>query len=140
MLNTTINKIVMILTSKILMVKPNNFRSNEETIINNFFQKNSLGISNSVLNKIAIKEFNQFVRKLEENEIEVKVIEGSRTLNNPDEIFPNNWIVFDQNMIGIFPMFAKNRRTEVNYDLIKKINSNNNYKLSNFTLMSTNSV
>ena len=123
----------MILTSKILMVKPNNFRSNEETIVNNFFQKNSLGISNGVLNKIAIKEFNQFVRKLEDNEIEVVVIGGSRTLNNPDEIFPNNWIVFDQNKIGIFPMFAKNRRTEVNYGLIKKINSNNNYKIYDYT-------
>lgn len=133
MLNTTINKILMILTSKVLMVKPNNFRSNEETIVNNFFQKKSLGISNSVLNKIAIKEFNQFVRKLEDNEIEVVVIGGSRTLNNPDEIFPNNWIVFDQNKIGIFPMFAKNRRTEVNYDLIKKINSNNNYKIYDYT-------
>ncbi len=133
MLNTTINKIVMILTSKILMVKPNNFRSNEETIVNNFFQVNSLEIPNSVLNKIAIKEFNQFVRKLEENEIEVEVVEGSRTMNNPDEIFPNNWIVFDQNKIGIFPMFAKNRRTEVNYDLINKINSNNDYKIYDYT-------
>ena len=133
MLNTTINKIVMILTSKILMVKPNNFRSNEETIVNNFFQENSLEIPNSVLNKIAIKEFNQFVRKLEENEIEVEVIEGSRTMNNPDEIFPNNWIVFDQNKVGIFPMFAKNRRTEVNYDLINKINSNNDYKIYDYT-------
>ena len=133
MLNTTINKIVMILTSKILMVKPNNFRSNEETIVNNFFQENSLEIPNSVLNKIAIKEFNQFVRKLEEHKIEVEVIEGSRTLNNPDEIFPNNWIVFDQNKIGIFPMFAKNRRTEVNYDLINKINSNNDYKIYDYT-------
>ncbi len=133
MLNTTINKIVMILTSKILMVKPNNFRSNEETIVNNFFQENSLEIPNSVLNKIAIKEFNQFVKKLEENKIEVEVIEGSRTMNNPDEIFPNNWIVFDQNKIGIFPMFAKNRRTEVNYDLINKINSNNDYKIYDYT-------
>ena len=133
MLNTTINKILMILTSKILMVKPNNFRSNEETIVNNFFQENSLEIPNSVLNKIAIKEFNQFVRKLEENEIEVEVVEGSRTMNNPDEIFPNNWIVFDQNKIGIFPMFAKNRRTEVNYDLINKINSNNDYKIYDYT-------
>ena len=123
----------MILTSKILMVKPNNFRSNEETMVNNFFQENSLEIPNSVLNKIAIKEFNQFVRKLEENEIEVEVIKGSRTLNNPDEIFPNNWIVFDQNKIGVFPMFAKNRRTEVNYDLIKKINSNNDYKIYDYT-------
>ena len=67
MLNTTIIKIVMILTSKILMVKPNNFRSNEETIVNNFFQENSHGISDRLLNKIAKKEFNQFVRKLKEH-------------------------------------------------------------------------
>ena len=133
MLNTTINKIEMILTSKILMVKPNNFRSNEETIVNNFFQENSLEIPNSVLNKIAIKEFNQFVKKLDENKIEVEVVEGSRTMNNPDEIFPNNWIVFDQNKVGIFPMFAKNRRTEVNYDLINKINSNNDYIIYDYT-------
>ncbi len=123
----------MILTSKILMVKPNNFRSNEETIVNNFFQEKSLLISNSVLNKIARKEFSQFVRKLEEHKIEVEVIEGSKTLNNPDEIFPNNWIVLDQNKIGIFPMFAKNRRSEVNYDLIKKINSNGDYKIYDYT-------
>ena len=133
MLNTTINKIEMILTSKILMVRPNNFRFNEETMVNNFFQENSLEIPNSVLNKIAIKEFNQFVKKLDENKIEVEVVEGSRTMNNPDEIFPNNWIVFDQNKIGIFPMFAKNRRTEVNYDLINKINSNNDYKIYDYT-------
>ena len=123
----------MMLTSKILMVKPNNFRSNEETIVNNFFQEDSLEIPNSVLNKIAIKEFNQFVKKLDENKIEVEVVEGSRTMNNPDEIFPNNWIVFDQNKVGIFPMFAKNRRTEVNYDLINKINSNNDYKIYDYT-------
>ena len=133
MFNTTLNKNKMILTSKILMVKPNNFRSNEETIVNNFFQEKSLLISNSVLNKIAIKEFSQFVRKLEEHKIEVEVIEGSKTQNNPDEIFPNNWIVFDQNKIGIFPMFAKNRRSEVNYDLIKKINSNCDYKIYDYT-------
>ena len=124
---------MMILTNKILMVKPKNFRSNEETIVNNFFQKNSLGISNSVLNKIAIREFNQFVRKLKEHKIEVEVIEGSRTHNNPDEIFPNNWIVFDKNKIRIFPMFAKNRRTEVNYALIKKINNNSDYKIYDYT-------
>jgi len=133
MLNTTLNKTKMILTSKILMVKPNNFRSNEETIVNNFFQEKSLFISNSVLNKIARKEFSQFVRKLEEHKIEVEVIEGSKTLNNPDEIFPNNWIVLDQNKIGIFPMFAKNRRSEVNHDLIKKINSNSDYKIYDYT-------
>ena len=34
------------------MVKPNNFRSNEETLVNNFFQENSLEIPNNVLNKI----------------------------------------------------------------------------------------
>ena len=80
MLNTTIDKIVMILTSKILMVKPNNFRSNEETIVNNFFQRNSLGISNSVLNKIAIKEFHRFVKKLEEHkEIINKLLRDNKT-------------------------------------------------------------
>ena len=29
----------MILTNKIMMVRPNTFRSNEETLKNNFFQK-----------------------------------------------------------------------------------------------------
>ena len=133
MLNTTISKIVMILTSKILMVKPNNFRSNKETIVNNFFQEKSHGISDSLLNKIAKKEFYEFVKKLKEHKIEVEVIEGSKTHDNPDEIFPNNWIVFDQNKIGIFPMFAKNRRTEVNYALIKKINNNSDYKIYDYT-------
>ena len=115
------------------MVKPNNFRSNEETIVNNFFQENNIEIPNSVINKKARKEFIEFVRNLRKQRIDVDVIEGSKIKNNPDEVFPNNWIVFDQNKIGVFPMFAKNRRSEVNYKFIKRINNNNNYKIYDYT-------
>lgn len=123
----------MNLTDKILMVRPNTFRSNEQTIINNYFQKANLKIDNKdVLNK-ALKEFDALTSVISKNNIEITVVEGSKLHDNPDEIFPNNWIVFDNNKIGVFPMNALNRRTEINYDLINKITKKNNYKIFDYS-------
>ena len=123
----------MNLTNKILMVRPNTFRSNEQTSINNYFQKgNSKNDDKDVLTK-ALKEFDDLTSVISKNKIEITVVEGSKLYDNPDEIFPNNWIVFDNNKIGIFPMNALNRRTEINYDLINKINKKNKYKIIDYS-------
>lgn len=123
----------MNLTDKILMVRPNTFRSNEQTIINNYFQKNNSKIDNKDVLSKALKEFDDLINIISKNKIEITVVEGNKLNDNPDEIFPNNWIVFENNKIGIFSMNALNRRTEINYDLIKKINKKNNYKIFDYS-------
>jgi len=123
----------MNLTDKILMVRPNTFRSNEQTMINNYFQKgNSKNDDKDILTK-ALKEFDDLTSVISKNNIEITIVEGSKLFDNPDEIFPNNWIVFDDSKIGIFPMNALNRRTEINYDLINKINKKNKYKIIDYS-------
>jgi hypothetical protein len=123
----------MNLTDKILMVRPNTFRSNEQTMINNYFQKgNSKNNDKDVLTK-ALREFDDLTSVIYKNNIEITVVKGSKIYDNPDEIFPNNWLVFDNNKIGIFPMNALNRRTEINYDLINSINKKNNYKIFDYS-------
>ncbi len=123
----------MNLTDKILMVRPNTFRSNEQTIINNYFQKADSKIDDKDVFTKALKEFDDLTSIILKNNIEITVVDGSKLYDNPDEIFPNNWIVFDNNKIGIFPMNALNRRTEINYDLINKINKKNKYKIIDYS-------
>ena len=41
------------------------------------------------------------------------VVEDTKDFDTPDSIFPNNWISFHENgTIGLYPMFAENRRLE----------------------------
>ena len=97
----------MILTNKIMMVRPNTFRSNEETLKNNFFQKKFSKSEQKNLKIKVLKEFDNLVYILEKNNIDVSINQGSLIHENPDEIFSNNWIIFDNKKIGIFSMFAK---------------------------------
>ena len=46
------------------------------------------------------------------------MIEGTDT---PDSIFPNNWISFHETgTVGMYPMFAKNRRLERREDILDR--------------------
>jgi len=51
-------------TNTILMVRPTNFRMNEQTAVNNYYQKEIVGISQENLQKKAQHEFDAFVEKL----------------------------------------------------------------------------
>jgi len=92
------------------MVRPARFFFNEETALDNKFQRRA--ISNDVSAR-ALVEFENFVALLEESGVEVTVIEDSSTPSTPDSIFPNNW--FSTHPTGelvLYPMFAQNRRVE----------------------------
>ena len=93
------------------MIRPINFGYNEETANDNHYQiKNSI-IKNS--NDSAQKEFDNMVKNLKQNGISVHVFQDDDINYTPDSIFPNNWISFHENGdIGLYPMFAKNRRLE----------------------------
>ncbi len=99
-------------TNNLLMIKPVNFGFNDETALNNAFQIKDTNINYNVQEK-ALNEFNNYVKKLEENGINVTVIDDTPVPHTPDSIFPNNWISFhSDNRICLYPMFALNRRLE----------------------------
>ena len=98
-------------TNSILMIRPNNFGFNEETANDNHYQNKEFFESNS--NKNAQKEFDNMVNNLKQNGISVHVFQDDDINYTPDSIFPNNWISFHENGdIGLYPMYAKNRRLE----------------------------
>lgn len=100
------------ITDQLLMIRPASFRMNEETAVNNFFQKSTEEL-HATTNKKAQDEFDAFVEKLTEAGIVVHVVEDDPSLNTPDALFPNNWVSFHENgNIALYPMFAKNRRRE----------------------------
>ncbi|MBU2922389.1 amidinotransferase [Winogradskyella psychrotolerans] len=99
-------------TNTILMIRPVNFRMNEQTAVNNYFQED-LDIKNAEINIKAQEEFDAFVAKLRSVGVNVIVEQDDILLDTPDSIFPNNWVSFHANGdIAKYPMFAENRRRE----------------------------
>lgn len=106
-------------TNAILMVRPVNFRMNEQTAINNHYQKKIDSILPHTINAKAQKEFDDYVDKLRGAGVNVIVVEGKLDTDTPDSIFPNNWISFHENgSVAIYPMFAENRRLERREDVL----------------------
>ena len=99
-------------TNTILMIRPVNFRMNEQTAVNNYFQED-LNIKNAEINAKAQVEFDDFVEKLRAVGVNVIVENDDELMDTPDSIFPNNWVSFHENGdVGLYPMFAENRRRE----------------------------
>lgn len=103
------------------MIRPVNFRMNEQTAVNNYFQEN-IKLKNSEINAKAQKEFDAFVDKLRGVGVNVIVVDDLKTNDTPDSIFPNNWVSFHENGdIGLYPMFAENRRKERREDILDRM-------------------
>jgi len=106
-------------TNTILMIRPTNFRMNEQTAVNNYYQQELTGMLPVSIHAKAQKEFDDFVVNLQNNGIDVVVLSDTDTPSTPDSIFPNNWISFHENGdVGLFPMFAENRRLERREDVL----------------------
>ena len=105
------------------MVRPVNFRMNEETAVNNYFQED-LQIKQEEINKQAQGEFDAFVEKLTKVGVNVVVVDDVKEEDTPDSIFPNNWVSFHQSgRVGIYPMFAENRRRERRMEFFEQLES-----------------
>ncbi|QDO92686.1 amidinotransferase [Formosa sediminum] len=106
-------------TNTILMVRPINFRMNEQTAVNNYYQHAMKGVLPETVNARAQHEFDVFVEKLRGIGLHVIVINDTKTYDTPDAIFPNNWISFhEKGTVGLYPMFAENRRFERREDIL----------------------
>jgi len=111
------------ITNTVLMVRPVNFRMNEETAVNNYFQED-LQIKQEEINKQAQGEFDAFVEKLTKVGVNVVVVDDVKEEDTPDSIFPNNWVSFHQSgRVGIYPMFAENRRRERRMEFFEQLES-----------------
>jgi hypothetical protein len=101
------------------MIRPVAFRMNEQTAVNNYYQKVLDGLSPETVNAKAQQEFDTFVNKLRKVGVNVVVVEDTLEPNTPDSIFPNNWISFHENGdVVLYPMFAENRRAERREDIL----------------------
>lgn len=97
-------------TNHILMIRPVDFKFNEQTAGNNKFQVAS---TESDVQTAALKEFDAFVALLQQNGVDVTVIDDTLEPETPDSIFPNNWVSFhDDGSVYLYPMFSENRRLE----------------------------
>jgi hypothetical protein len=106
-------------TNSILMIRPVAFRMNEQTAVNNYYQKVLDGLLPATVNAKAQQEFDAFVEKLTAVGVDVTVVDDTLNPDTPDSIFPNNWISFHENGdVALYPMFAENRRHERREDIL----------------------
>lgn len=118
------------ITNTILMIRPVAFRMNEETAVNNYFQED-LNLKSADINTQAQAEFDAFVEKLRAVGVDVIVEDDVLEDNTPDSIFPNNWVSFHRNgTVGLYPMFAENRRRERRESTIKRLEAEG-FKIEN---------
>ena len=100
------------LTNHILMIRPAQFRMNEQTAVNNYFQAQA-GMTPEAVEKKAQEEFDAYVSVLREKGVQVTVVQDTLDPDTPDALFPNNWVSFHQDAtVALYPMFAENRRLE----------------------------
>ena len=102
------------------MIRPVSFRMNEQTAVNNYYQKVLDNLNPETVQFKALQEFDNFVEKLKNIGVNVLVVNDTKKPDTPDSIFPNNWISFHENGdVGIYPMFAENRRLERREDIFE---------------------
>jgi len=109
------------LASSVLMIRPHRFFSNPQTAQSNKFQGKS-SLSEEQLHACALKEFDALVTKLEEVGVDVILFDDTPEPPTPDSVFPNNWVSFHSDgTVVLYPMEAKNRRTERRLDIIESL-------------------
>ena len=99
---------------------PLHFGCNITTAENNHFQEK---IENSKhLEQKAAKEHELFRELLQAFEIRTFTLQDDEYVSNSDAIFLNNWFsIMPDKKLVIYPMWAKNRRTEVREEVIEFI-------------------
>ena len=109
--------------SKVFMVKPVNFGFNEETAESNPFQREEFDPEET--QERALKESEDFIKLLRENDITVIQAEDTLEPKTPDSVFPNNWFsTHEGGILVLYPMFAQNRRAERKQEFLDVIKEN----------------
>lgn len=120
-------------TNTVLMVRPYDFGFNEQTGIDNEFQRR-LEESEEAINQKANAEFQAMVDALRAEGVTVLILEKPEKsyAKTPDAIFPNNWFSTEHDGTLItYPMAATNRRHELRPKDVEKLLRANGYKIRN---------
>jgi len=105
-------------TNKILMIRPASFGYNTETALTNSFQH----FEDDGEAQNALIEFDQMVKQLQQQGIDVVVINDTTQPKKPDAIFPNNWFsTHNDGSCILYPMLHQNRRIERRTDIIHQV-------------------
>lgn len=109
------------IANTVLLVSPLTFGFNEETKESNTFQHH-LQDSSKVIQIKAEQEWNSVCKMLITKGVNVIAILDSQNPVKPDALFPNNWITtHEDGKIIIYPLLAKNRRTEKRLEIINAL-------------------
>ncbi|HAP68448.1 MAG TPA: amidinotransferase [Flavobacteriales bacterium] len=107
------------------MIRPIAFELNEQTALDNHYQHEVEGLSDSRAQSLALQEFDDFVDKLRNAGVNVIVVNDTPESKTPDSIFPNNWISMHGNgAVVLYPMYAPNRRKERRMDVLNILTAN----------------
>jgi hypothetical protein len=108
-------------THTILMIEPVDFRFNDQTAVNNYFQQ-KVNVLDVDIQRFALEEFNNMVEILRAKNVNVLVVKDTFEPHTPDSIFPNNWVSFHEGgQMVMYPMFAENRRNERRIEIFQLI-------------------
>jgi hypothetical protein len=106
-------------TDTVLMISPKHFGFNQQTESSNAFQS-FIEIRDAT--KKAFQEFQEVVKRLKDEGVNVLLFNDRDDVVCPDAIFPNNWLgVHPGNLIVTYPMLAPNRRLERRHDILKEL-------------------
>ena len=118
------------LASSVLMIRPARFESNPLTAESNKFQGKT-SASPAEQHAAALQEFDGLVASLRGKGINVVVVDDTAEPHTPDSIFPNNWVSFHADgRVVLYPMEAKNRRTERRLDIVESLGSEQGFHVS----------
>src|SRR5690606_21133687 len=103
----------------VLMIRPANFRANDETLATNHFQTRENAGEASIVAARAAAEHANLAAALEAVGVRVHVFDGRAAARAPDELFPNNWVsLHGDGTAVLYPMAAASRRRERRGDVL----------------------
>ncbi len=115
------------LASSVLMIRPVRFESNPMTADSNRFQSKSKADPDTQ-NTNAQEEFDALAATLRDAGINVVIEDDTLEPHTPDSIFPNNWVSFHgDGRVVLYPMEAKNRRTERRAEIVEQLDSKHGF-------------
>lgn len=102
------------LADTVVLVRPVDFDYNEQTGLDNVFQKKPIHTPDKIKERV-LTEFKGMVSRLRTEGVTVLILEESlhNRIKTPDSVFPNNWFSTEHDgTILTYPMFTENRRAE----------------------------
>lgn len=107
----------------VLLIRPHQFVPNPETASDNSFQFTGNLIKPDRIAAAAYEEVTGLGQSLTQAGVMVHMFDDQES-SRPDSVFPNNWLsTHSEGRIGVFPMYASNRRTERRTDILDYLKS-----------------